>query len=292
MQPGEFAPHSRPGVADVPSPQLAVRAGEVNEFKNAEGFAGRLGMRLKTPQPALIRHHHLAGFHLADEFRADQIQGAGLAGEDDGLVESSDDQRPEAERVACGNHLVLAHQYQGVRPMHPGERLGQSPAADRRVGPGNQMENNFAVRGRLKDGSRRLQFLPEHPGIDQVSVVGDGDLSPTGLHRQGLGILDIAGSGRRVADVTDGPRSSQLLQVLLAKNLSDQSHPPLDGKWFSQIPGRDDAGALLPPMLKGIETVVGQLCRIGMVVHPEDSAFMFGMIGSLQESFYSEDRRS
>jgi hypothetical protein len=38
-------------------------------------------------------------------------------------------------------------------------------------------------------------------------------------------------------------------------------------------------------MLEGVEAVVGQLGGIGMAKHPEDPAFMFRMVGRLQDSF-------
>jgi hypothetical protein len=37
--------------------------------------------------------------------------------------------------------------------------------------------------------------------------------------------------------------------------------------------------------LEGIEAIVGQLGGVGMPEHPEDPAFMFRMVGSLQDSF-------
>ena len=159
MQPREFPPHPRAGMTDVSAPQLTVRTGEVDEFKNTKGFARRLGMRLETPQPVLICHHHLTGLHFTHEFRPDQIQGAGLARKNDRLIESANDQWPEAERVPGGDHLVLAHQNQRVRPVHPGKGLGQGTTADGRIGTGDEMKNNLAVRGRLKNRSRRLQLL-------------------------------------------------------------------------------------------------------------------------------------
>ena len=112
--------------------------------------------------------------------------------------------------------------------MDSGKGLGQGPSADRRVRAGNQVQNDLAVRGGLKNGTLRFQFRPETTRIDQVAVMGDGDLSATTLHRDGLGVLDRAGTGRRVAHMPDGPRAREILKILLPKHLPHQPHAPPD----------------------------------------------------------------
>ena len=112
--------------------------------------------------------------------------------------------------------------------MDPGKGLGQGPSADRRVRAGNQVQNDLAVRGGLKNGALRLQLRPETTRIDQITVMGDGDLSATALHRDGLGVLDRAGTGRRVAHMPDRPRACEILEVLLPKHLPHQPHAPPD----------------------------------------------------------------
>ena len=113
--------------------------------------------------------------------------------------------------------------------------------------------------------------------------MGDGNLSFAGFHRQRLGVLDGARSGRGVTDMADGPCPRQLLQVALFENLTHQTHPPLDRESLSVIFCRNDSRALLPPMLEGIQPVIGQFCRIWMIVDPKNSTFMSGKMRSLQE---------
>ena len=63
-------------------------------------------------------------------------------------------------------------------------------------------------------------------------------------------------------------------QFFLAENLRDEPHVAMEQKRRARSVGSDDAGALLPAMLQGKETVVRQDSRVRMTEHAEDAAFM------------------
>ena len=67
-------------------------------------FCGSNGNRLSMP---LRRDdHHLAGLQIAHEARADDVERAGLRGEDPRAVEVAEHQRADAERIAAADHLL------------------------------------------------------------------------------------------------------------------------------------------------------------------------------------------
>ena len=74
----------------------------------------------------------------------------------------------------------------------------------------------------------------------------------------------------------DGHVSRERVQHIAVENLRDQTHA-LVGAELIAI-GADDAGALLPAMLQGVEAVVGQIGGVGMAVNAEDAAIMFWVV--------------
>ena len=68
---------------------------------------GVLSNGKRLSMPFLGDDDHLAGLDVAHEARADDVEGAGLRGEDIGAVEIAEHQRPDAERIAAADHLLL-----------------------------------------------------------------------------------------------------------------------------------------------------------------------------------------
>ena len=92
---------------------------------------------------------------------------------------------------------------------------------------------------------------------------------------QGLGVDTALVAGGGVADMAHGHvAGAQVLQDLGGKDLADQSHILVAGDDAVVIDG--DAGALLAPVLEGIQGVVGAGGGISDAVHaePEDPAFL------------------
>ena len=85
------------------------------------GFAGANGRRLSMPS----RRHddHFARLDVADEARADDVERAGLGGEDRRAVEVAEDQRPDAERIAAADHLLRRQADQRIGALDLAERV-------------------------------------------------------------------------------------------------------------------------------------------------------------------------
>ena len=118
-----------------------------------------------------------------------QVERAGLARKDVGAVQLAQRQRPKPERIAHADDLPVAHDHQRKRPLHLAQRR-EHPAGCIRLG--QQMEDDLAIDGRLKNRAVLLQFLPQHRGIDQVAVMPDGHLAAPALTHERLRVLDIA----------------------------------------------------------------------------------------------------
>ena len=183
MEACQFAAHVHAHLADGRAAQTAVGACKVDVLKDAEGLAcgreGELGA-----EPALIDDHDLARLQIPDEFGADQVKGACLRGEHPGIVHLAQGERAEAVGIADTDDLVLSHDDEGEGSLKSAERPDR--AAHRVVGLGQQMEDDLAVDGGLEDGTAALEFGAQGGGIDQIAVVGDGELAACRVNAERL----------------------------------------------------------------------------------------------------------
>ena len=69
------------------------------------GSAARSGMALARPSSVI--DHHLAVLDVAHELGADDVERAGLGGQDQASSELAQHQRPDAERVAHADQLLV-----------------------------------------------------------------------------------------------------------------------------------------------------------------------------------------
>ena len=116
---GELDADAAAGLVDRLAADHAVGAGEVDLFEDAEARRARL-----EGEEALHalggRDHHLAGLDLAHEVGADDVEGAGLGGEDPGVAEAAEHQRADAEGVADADELGAGHGDDGEGALDAG----------------------------------------------------------------------------------------------------------------------------------------------------------------------------
>src|SRR6516164_422463 len=108
---GEFPSDALARLVDAPPLHDAVRAGEVDMLEDAET---RIAI-VKWPQAlhaARADDDDLSGCDIADKLGADDVERAGLRGEDPGVGETAENQWPHSERIAHPNDLVLRKGYQ------------------------------------------------------------------------------------------------------------------------------------------------------------------------------------
>ena len=83
-----------------------------------------VGVEVAAGHAVFRDHHQLARLHVALVLRMQQVEGAGLGGEDKGVrsaVHAGDPahrQRPEAMRIARGEDAVARHHHDRERALH------------------------------------------------------------------------------------------------------------------------------------------------------------------------------
>ena len=179
-------------------------------------------------------------------------------------------------RVAGPDQLVLGEDHQRISAFDAAHGLDQGTLVPGAGGLGQEMQDDLAVHRGLEDGSASLEFLAQLGCIGEVAVVADGDAPFGTVHGQGLGVDDVRRTGGRIAGVPDGGVADEAVQHIAGEDLRHQAHAPVDIEGLAV--GGDDAGTLLPTVLKGVEAVVGQFGGIRMPMDAKDPAVMLRMV--------------
>ena len=221
-------------------------------------------------------HDHLARLDLALVLRVDQVECAGLGDHDPGVLHPSQDQRPESERIARGDQLVLRQEDHRVRAAHL--RQGRDHAVDqgRTGGLRDQVDHHLGVRRGLEDRARRLEPVAQLDGVHQVAVVRHGERPALVLDHQRLRILEHGLAVRRVAVVPDRRGSDQAADDVWVEDVGDQPEAAVRDQGVAAR--RDDSGRLLSAVLQRIERQVGEVRRLGVAEHADHTALFMEAI--------------
>ena len=128
--------------------------------------------------PSGPTHDHLAGLHVVQVHRADQVEGAGFGGEDVALAAARDfhfahRERPEAVRVARHDDAVLRQEDQRERAFELQQRFAQRARKRALRGVRHQVQDDFGVARRLENRAVAPRSLPQFRGVGDVAVVRD-----------------------------------------------------------------------------------------------------------------------
>ena len=124
-------------------------------------------------QPFLGDHHHLAILHLAHEVGADDVERTGLGCEHPGLAETPKDERPDAERIARADELLVGETDQRVGAFDLQQRLDEFLHEQTFLAARDKMEDDLGVGGRLADGALGDQPVAHRERVGEVAVMGE-----------------------------------------------------------------------------------------------------------------------
>ena len=101
--------------------------------------------------PPSSRHDDLAVLDVADESRADDVERAGLGGEDRAAVEFAEHQRADAERIARADQLLVGQRDQRIGALDLAQRLDEALDEAAAARARDEVQDDFGVGGRLAD---------------------------------------------------------------------------------------------------------------------------------------------
>ena len=131
-----------------------------------------------------------------------------------------------------------------------------------------KVHDDLCVTGPAENGTLVLKPAPQFERVHQVAVVGDGDVHPLVVDKEGLGVGYGRTSRGGVAHVPHGDGAGQGLEVFLLKYIGHEPHAPVVVDIASVIHAHD-ARAFLPPVLLGIEAEIGESGSVHMTVDAE-----------------------
>ena len=88
----------------------------------------------------------------------------------------------------------------------------------------DQVQDDLAVAGGLKDGALPFETLADIGGVHQVAVVRQRDASLIALHPDRLGVQQRGVTRGGIARVADGEPARHTRQRLIVENIGHQAH--------------------------------------------------------------------
>ena len=197
-----------------------------------------------------VEHDDLAVLDVADVVRADDVERAGLRGQDRTAVEHAEHQRADAERIARADQLLVGQRRRRRRRL----RAARRPSMKRSIKPvalraRDQMQDHLGVGGRLDDRAVAHELAAQRQAVGQVAVVADREAAAVEFGEQRLHVAQDGLAGGRIAHVADRRRARQAVDDLAAGEVvADQAQAPLGMKPLRRrrrrcrrLPGRDAA---------------------------------------------------
>ncbi len=193
-----------------------VRPGEIDILKQAETF--RLWIfRLDT-----IRRNRaifldfadddLAIFHIADIFRADNIESTGFRTEDRLAVKLTHNEWSDTDRVTRRNQLRAGQGQHGITALNLTDRINKAITRRRLTRTRNHVQNNFSVRCGLKDCARCNQLLAKRNTIGEITVMRNRDAANFQLCKKRLHIAQDGFACRGIAHMADSAVAGQTMK--------------------------------------------------------------------------------
>ena len=152
----------------------------------------------------------------------------------------------------------------------------------------DQVGQDLAVGGRLKQAALVFEVAAQQLRIDDIAVMRQREVARVVAEEERLDILHAAASGRGVTHMADGRGTFQRGEFRLVENLRHQPSA-LDAAERAALVHRDDAGPLLPAVLQGVETVIGQRRGVRHSVDAEHPALLVQF--TVADHFHHTTRR-
>ena len=254
----------------------AVRPGEVDVLEDAEPLR-RPRKGADAGHAGAVEHHHLAGFDIAQEVGADDVEGTGFRGQDMALAEPAEHERADAERVANPDDALVGQRDEGVGAF--GLAQGIDHPIDDVAAPAHrhQVDEHFGIGGRLEDRAAANELLAELAGVGEIAVVADRQTAELKIGKQRLNVAQPRPPGRRIPVMADRRVAGELLHHLRRAEVVAHLADTAVGVEVVAVMA-DDAASFLPAMLQGVETQRGQCRRLVVSVHPEDAALFMELV--------------
>ena len=218
-----------------------------------------------------VEDENLAVLHVAHVLRADDVERAGLRGEDRTAVELAEHQRPDAERVAGADQLLVGQADEGVGAFEHAQPVDEAIDETIAVRARDQMEDHLRVGRRLHHGAFAHQLAAQRQAIGEIAVMADGKAAGIELGEQRLHVAQNGIAGGRITHMADCGVAGQAIDHLAArKGVADEAEATLGVETLAVE--ADDAGGFLAAMLQRVQAERGNRRGVGVAEDTEYAA--------------------
>ncbi len=249
---------------------------EVDVLEDA-GAPTRPRERLQGTHAPLLENHHLPGLDVAHELRADDVERAGLRGQDVRLAEPAEDERAHAQRIAHADDRRVGEADERVGALHLAQRIDQAVDHAGASGGRDEMDDDLGVGRRLEQGAALHQSATQPAGVRQVAVVGEREAAELQVGEQRLDVAQHGLAGGGVAVVADRRVALEPLHHRLAREDVAHLAQIAVGVELPAVVG-DDAGGLLAAVLQRVQAQRGVGGRVRAPVDAEDAALLARLV--------------
>ena len=151
----------------------------------------------------------LAGFHLAHEVRAYDVERHRLGGENGRAREVAQYQRANAEWIARANELLVGERHQCVGPLYLRQCFHEAAHHARLTAPGDELQDRFRVGGRLEDRAVPHKLVPERDGVGKIAIMGDREAAAPEIGKKRLHVAQDGPARCRIAHMADRHAAAQ-----------------------------------------------------------------------------------
>ena len=240
--------------------------------------------------PVRAHFNQLTGFDFAFKLRADDIECHGFTGKDDRLAQPPHHQRPDAQRIAAGNHALGRHADQRIGAFNHAQRIDKPVKQPGETAGGDQVNDDFSVRSGLEDRALLDQFLAQMAGVGNVPVVRDGESARRQIGVKRLHIAQPRAAGGRIADVARSHEAGQFPDRFDGGKIFRNLAKPAPGIEFGTVKA-GDSRRFLPAMLQSMQAQRRYRSRIGCVDDAENAAFLAQLVAVSVEKRMVRDHR-
>ncbi len=249
-----------------------VGTGEIDVFEDAE--SGRIFRHEAVAfQPLTGDHHDLAVLHLTHEFGADDVQRARLRGEHPGLAELAEDERPDSERIARADQLLVGEPDQGIGAFDLEQGFDQLLDEALLLAAGDEMQDHLGVGGRLADGAFFDQGVAQRQRVGEIAVMAQREAARIEIDEQRLHVAQHWIAASRIADVAYRHVAFQPLDHRARSEMVADQADAAFGMEVVPVEA-DDAGRFLAAMLERMQAERSERRGIGMIEDAEDAALL------------------
>ena len=200
--------------------------------------------------------------HVAHDLGSDQVERAGLGGDDPVLADPAHGERAETERVAKRDQCVVDESRHRVGALEPPIAFATASGNGRRIAC-DERRDHLGVRARAEPHAVLDQLRAQLLDVHEVPVVAEGDRARAPVMDQGLRVRPAVRPRRRVARVPDRDLARQRLELLLVEDLGDEAHVANDGE-PAAVGDRDPRG-LLAAVLEREQAEVGEARDVPLI---------------------------